>query len=571
MMNGEETDGGISLGDMEKALVCLLMTSMEAPVQAESAGLTQEMFADASLGFVYEVIMKIYATGVRPDMVLVERGMREADEELAAKLGGLSFLLPYMLNVRHDGNVAAYVEGIKKQYKLRCLVTLFGTMAFKAGKVSSVPEELVDEAERLLMQFRQKTAEGAPVRTIGELAAEAVSWHYRRFGGELEAEQVKSGLAEFDYVTGGFHNTELTIVAGRPSDGKTAVTLQMALNAARAGKSVCFFSLEMSSLQMLNRVLAGMTEQRSRAEILEEIWKYTHIPVCIKSGEQETEEWVGISREEAEQECGKRMEYKLSEKNGVVMAVVPEGVNKESVEELLELLAKSYHMRTHTRETEEREIPDYMWIITEEPKNLIHIGRDLTKQARVNKMLTGLKLRQIQDNELFISGMDGKEARNGIIDVCRKSMEDEDGKIMIGNGFSDWGKKEENRQLQWQVLNMAVRQKQKEQVLLVENYYHELAISCISENLGQENIYLEELEILKEEDRKTGKELYKTLYWYLRMKRNVAQTAARLRIHRNTLLPRIARINELLDLDEKDGMECERILMGMEIEKLKND
>ena len=191
MMNGEETDGGISLGDMEKALVCLLMTSMEAPVQAESAGLTQEMFADASLGFVYEVIMKIYATGVRPDMVLVERGMREADEELAAKLGGLSFLLPYMLNVRHDGNVAAYVEGIKKQYKLRCLVTLFGTMAFKAGKVSSVPEELVDEAERLLMQFRQKTAEGAPVRTIGELAAEAVSWHYRRFGGELEAEQVK--------------------------------------------------------------------------------------------------------------------------------------------------------------------------------------------------------------------------------------------------------------------------------------------------------------------------------------------------------------------------------------------
>ena len=318
-------------------------------------------------------------------------------------------------------------------------------------------------------------------------------------------------------------------------------------------------------------VLAGMTEQRSRAEILEEIWKYTHIPVCIKSGEQETEEWVGISREEAEQECGKRMEYKLSEKNGVVMAVVPEGVNKESVEELLELLAKSYHMRTHTRETEEREIPDYMWIITEEPKNFIHIGRDLTKQARVNKMLTGLKLRQIQDNELFISGMDGKEARNGIIDVCRKSMEDEDGKIMIGNGFSDWGKKEENRQLQWQVLNMAVRQKQKEQVLLVENYYHELAFSCISENQGQENIYLEDLEILYEEDRKTGKELYKTLYWYLRMKRNVAQTAARLGIHRNTLLPRIARINELLDLDEKDGMECEGILLAMEIEKLKND
>ena len=93
----------------------------------------------------------------------------------------------------------------------------------------------------------------------------------------------------------------------------------------------------------------------------------------------------------------------------------------------------------------------------------------------------------------------------------------------------------------------------------------------LSESLLQEKVYMEELEILKEEDRKTGKELYETLYWYLRMKRNVAQTAARLRIHRNTLLPRIARINELLDMDEKDGMECEGILLAMEIEKLKND
>lgn len=96
MMNGEETDGGISLGDMEKALVCLLMTSMEAPVQAESAGLTQEMFADASLGFVYEVIMKIYATGVRPDMVLVERGMREADRGTGCQAG--RFVVPVALH-----------------------------------------------------------------------------------------------------------------------------------------------------------------------------------------------------------------------------------------------------------------------------------------------------------------------------------------------------------------------------------------------------------------------------------------------------------------------------------------
>ena len=101
-------------------------------------------------------------------------------------------------------------------------------------------------------------------------------------------------------------------------------------------------------------VLTGLTEQKSGKEILEEIWKYTHIPVGIKAGEQEVEDWIGISREEAEQENNKRMEYKLSEKNGVVMAVVPDDVSKENVEELLELLAKSYHMRDNSRETEKR-------------------------------------------------------------------------------------------------------------------------------------------------------------------------------------------------------------------------
>ena len=53
-------------------------------------------------------------------------------------------------------------------------------------------------------------------------------------------------------------------------------------------------------------VLTGLTEQKSGKEILEEIWKYTHIPVGIKAGEQEVEDWIGISREEAEQENNKK-------------------------------------------------------------------------------------------------------------------------------------------------------------------------------------------------------------------------------------------------------------------------
>lgn len=66
MMNGEEMNGGISLNDMERQLVCLLMTSMEAPGAGGIGRVDPGNVCRCSLGFVYGVIMKIYATGVRP-------------------------------------------------------------------------------------------------------------------------------------------------------------------------------------------------------------------------------------------------------------------------------------------------------------------------------------------------------------------------------------------------------------------------------------------------------------------------------------------------------------------------
>ena len=214
--------------------------------------------------------------------------------------------------------------------------------------------------------------------------------------------------------------------------------------------------------------------------------------------------------------------------------------------------------------TEEKEIPDFLWIVGENPNDMLRIKDGLTEEK---ENLQNIKIQYQGGKELFMSGVQGSKMRGYVTDKCRCYMKDEDGKVLIGNGFSELDKKEENKKLQQYALKLALGKSSRENVLLVENYYHELAISYISNSLGKEPLYLDELERIKEEDLKKGKELYETLYWYLRMKKNVTQTAAKMKIHRNTLLPRIARINELLELDEKDGMECERILMMMEIEK----
>lgn len=250
---------GMTTFELESTLVCCLMTSLDAPMQV-STMLRKEMFSDKSLGFVFGVIMDLYDHGMQPDMVTVETGMHRLDEARWKELNGLSFLLPAMLNVRNAENVIRYAEEVKRQYKLRCLMQLFVTLNFSSGKFDADPDKLIAEAEQSLQELRRDTAGGKVMRTVGELAEEALQWHNRRAEASEDVTRLLTGIEELDYVTGGLHRGEIIILGGRPSDGKTAVALHIAVNAAKEGKHVCLFSLEMSDLQMLNRILAGMTD-----------------------------------------------------------------------------------------------------------------------------------------------------------------------------------------------------------------------------------------------------------------------------------------------------------------------
>lgn len=137
--------------------------------------------------------------------------------------------------------------------------------------------------------------------------------------------------------------------------------------------------------------------------------------------------------------------------------------------------------------------------------------------------------------------------------------------MLVGNGFQEMSFKEDNYKMQSQILQIAAHTKEK--VVLTENYYYELAMKCIAEESEGKVGYKKELDALKV----GGKDLPETLYWYLRMKRNISSTAAKLKIHRNTLLPRLAKINDIVELDDLDGTECEKLLVFLEIERMKNN
>lgn len=309
-------------------------------------------------------------------------------------------------------------------------------------------------------------------------------------------------------------------------------------------------------------ILECIIKGKSRREILEEIWEYTKIPVCISDSENHEILCVGMGHGNIK-DVGKCIR-ELPDGSGKIEAYLTDGTTLDEAEELLDMIIQSYRVG-EVGDRNEEEKPDYLWILSEEEEDAEEIWEFLQGRQDLS-----LKVKREGKKELFISGIRGKEDRDHLIQSLRKIQNLFVGKTLVGNGFRAIQSKDKNRQLQRDVFAIAKKKKDRKQVCIVEEYYHDLAVTYIGNRIEKENLYVDELEYIEREDAEKGKGLYETLYWYLKMKRNAAQTAVKLRIHRNTLMPRIIQLNEMIGIDDKEGEECERLLMVMEMKKVKN-
>lgn len=122
--------------------------------------------------------------------------------------------------------------------------------------------EQAGEAERLIFEATSAEAEGT-FRYMGEVAHEFWSHAYGNRGNGPSG--ICTGLKKLDIATGGFQPGDVVVLAARPGQGKTALALQIAYNVAKAGRSVAFFSLEMSAQQLANRLMVGLGKFNNQA------------------------------------------------------------------------------------------------------------------------------------------------------------------------------------------------------------------------------------------------------------------------------------------------------------------
>jgi replicative DNA helicase len=199
------------------------------------------------------------------------------DDAGLAELGGPTYLVRLAGAAISSFAVRDYAEMIYDMAIRRELITVGNEIAAKAARVDvdSEPKEQIIEAEQKLYALAEqgKTEQGfQSFLTAVTDAVKVANAAYQREGGLAG---VSTGLVDMDKKLGGLHRSDLLILAGRPSMGKTSLATNVAFNIARAYKKgltssgeegavdggvVGFFSLEMSAEQLATRILSEVAE-----------------------------------------------------------------------------------------------------------------------------------------------------------------------------------------------------------------------------------------------------------------------------------------------------------------------
>lgn len=204
---------------------------------------------------IFEVMIKLDSEGVPMDVVTVIDALRKSgsgDSVNSTYVIELTESAPVSKNVEH------YAQIVKNKYQLRNIIEACTVAKNKASSSASDDiSDLIDGIEREILSIRNQHDTGGGLVKASELLEPTLLDLEERISRDGTITGVASGFHDLDQVTGGFQASDLIILAARPAMGKTALALNFACNALKKGARVALFSLEMSSKQLMGRIMSS--------------------------------------------------------------------------------------------------------------------------------------------------------------------------------------------------------------------------------------------------------------------------------------------------------------------------
>lgn len=220
--------------------------------------LRPEVFYEPAHRLIYDAIQTLGAAQQPIDFITVINQL-EKDETLE-QAGGRAFIVGLTTNISSAAHIEYHTKIVMQKYLARELITFGIKVQTNAFDESNDIEEVMQSTESELFDLSQRNVK-KDVTQIDPVIRQAVAQMEAASQRASGLSGLESGYRELDKLTSGWQNSDLIIIAARPAMGKTAFVLSMAKNmAVNYNIPVAIFSLEMSNLQLVNRLISNVCE-----------------------------------------------------------------------------------------------------------------------------------------------------------------------------------------------------------------------------------------------------------------------------------------------------------------------
>lgn len=231
-------------------------------------------FYDSRTQRIYKSITTMFAKDIKVDEVSLISQLR--NENILQEVGGEEFIAEITLSSFYTPNIDTYAMTVKEKSLLRSLIEASEDIMELSYRQSEDVSSILETAETRIFDISQNTLNDGLIR-VGSTMDETIQKINELSMNDGNITGVTTGLSTIDNKLSGLQPSQLILLAARPAMGKTALGLTMAWNAAKEGKSVAFFSLEMSTLQLNYRLISMVSmidlEQVMNGRIKDDEWE----------------------------------------------------------------------------------------------------------------------------------------------------------------------------------------------------------------------------------------------------------------------------------------------------------
>lgn len=241
---------------VEQEVLANAMQNKTAAVKAIE-GLNEGDFYNDLHRKIFNAIRTLFSLNKPIDLLTVTETLETSENVDAETIKYIASI--YANNEGLSSNQDTYIDILKEKSILRSLAEFSDEIKALSLEDKSPAKNILEKAEKGLFEISQGGLRNS-LTALDVIMSDTVQTIMKRVQNRGELSGVTTGFTDLNSLLGGFQKSDLVLLAARPSMGKTALAVNLAVNAAKAGKKVAMFSLEMSKTQIGQRILASFAQ-----------------------------------------------------------------------------------------------------------------------------------------------------------------------------------------------------------------------------------------------------------------------------------------------------------------------